>query len=173
MRAIAAEVPHGDGAGVFNNVYLRVTEMVADRLKTSAVFHDDAFIADLDVRFAGYWFKAYDATSHKPNAWAPLFAARANRGVLPIQFALAGMNAHIENDLPLAVVATCTARRRHPPAPVFAKTTTKSTNCSPTSKPRSGGHFSLQSRTPSTTASRPSCTSSARGTSRKPVTSRG
>ena len=117
MRAIAAEVPHGDGAGVFNNIYLRVTEMVADRLKTSAVFHDSAFIADLDVRFAGYWFKAYDATSHKPNAWAPLFAARANRGVLPIQFALAGMNAHIENDLPLAVVATCTARRRTPASP--------------------------------------------------------
>jgi hypothetical protein len=117
MRAIAAEVPHGDGAGVFNNVYLRVTEMVADRLKTSGVFHDDAFIADLDVRFAGYWFNAYDATTDKPNAWAPLFAARANKGVLPIQFALAGMNAHIENDLPLAVVATCTARRRTPASP--------------------------------------------------------
>jgi hypothetical protein len=34
MRAISAEVPHGDGAGAFNNVYLRVTEMVANRLKT-------------------------------------------------------------------------------------------------------------------------------------------
>ena len=71
MRAISAEVPHGDGAGVFNNVYLRVTEMVANRLKTPGVFHDDAFIADLDVRFAGYWFTAYDAARVKPNAWAP------------------------------------------------------------------------------------------------------
>jgi hypothetical protein len=41
MRAISAEVPHGDGAGVFNNVYLRVTEMVANRLKTTGVFHDE------------------------------------------------------------------------------------------------------------------------------------
>ena len=114
MRTISAEVPHGDGAGVFNNVYLRVTEMVANRLRTPGVFDDDAFIADLDVRFAGYWFDAYDAKSVKPNAWAPLFAARRNKGVLPIQFALAGMNAHIENDLPLAVVATCIARRRTP-----------------------------------------------------------
>jgi hypothetical protein len=117
MRAISAEVPHGDGAGVFNNVYLRVTEMVANRLKTPGVFHDDAFIADLDVRFAGYWFTAYDAARVKPKAWAPLFAARRNKGVLPIQFALAGMNAHIENDLPLAVVATCAARGRTPTSP--------------------------------------------------------
>jgi hypothetical protein len=53
----------------------------------------------------------------KPKAWAPLFAARRNKGILPIQFALAGMNAHIENDLPLAVVATCAARRRTPTSP--------------------------------------------------------
>lgn len=117
MRAIADEVPSGDGAGVFNNVYLRVTEMVAERLKTPGVFHDDAFIVDLDARFAGLWFKAYDAPTDKPKAWAPLFAARADKRILPIQFALAGMNAHIENDLPLAVVSTCAARRRTPASP--------------------------------------------------------
>jgi Family of unknown function (DUF5995) len=117
MQAIAAEVPAGDGAGVFNNVYLRVTEMVANRLQSPGVFDDDAFVAALDARFAGLWFTAYDATGDKPKAWAPLFAARANGRILPIQFALAGMNAHIENDLPLAVVATCTARRRTPTSP--------------------------------------------------------
>ena len=117
MRAIAAEVPAGDGAGVFNNVYLRVTEMVADRLQSPGVFDDDAFVADLDARFARLWFNAYDAPTDKPKAWAPLFAARANGRILPIQFALAGMNAHIENDLPLAVVATCAARRRTPTSP--------------------------------------------------------
>ncbi|OBH63854.1 DUF5995 family protein [Mycobacterium sp. E2479] len=114
MRAIASDVPAGDGAGVFNGVYLRVTEMVQDRLSTGHVFHDDAFIADLDVRFAGYWFDAYDAPTDKPKAWEPLFAARAHTGILPIQFALAGMNTHIENDLPLAVVATCAARKCTP-----------------------------------------------------------
>ena len=41
-------------------------------------------------------------------AWAPLVERRATRGVLPIQFALAGMNAHINHDLALA-------RRRHVP----------------------------------------------------------
>ena len=49
-----------------------------------------------------------------PSAWKPLFEERATPGLLPIQFALAGMNAHIENDLPLAVVATCRARHTSP-----------------------------------------------------------
>jgi hypothetical protein len=114
MQAIAADAPRDDGAAVFNDVYLQVTEMVADRLHTPGTYHDAKFIADLDVRFAGYWFEAYDADGEKPKAWAPLFAARTNGRVLPIQFALAGMNAHIENDLPLAVVATCITDERAP-----------------------------------------------------------
>ena len=114
MRAIDSQAPAGDGAAVFNRVYLRVTEMMADRLASGGVFYDDAFITDLDVRFAGYWFRAYEASDAKPKAWAPLFAARANKNILPIQFALAGMNAHIEHDLPLAVVTTCAARQRTP-----------------------------------------------------------
>nr|WP_192726498.1 DUF5995 family protein [Mycobacterium sp. OAS707] len=117
MRAIASDLSAGDGAGVFNRVYLRVTEMMVDRLARGGEFHDDAFITDLDVRFAAHWFEAFDATKDKPKAWAPLFDARAEQGILPIQFALAGMNAHIENDLPLAVVATCVARGRTPGSP--------------------------------------------------------
>jgi hypothetical protein len=117
MRTIASAAPSGDGAGVFNSVYLRVTEAMADRLATGGVFYDDAFVADLDVRFANFWFAAYDAAGHKPKAWAALFAERGRRDILPIQFALAGMNSHIENDLPLAVVATCAARKLTPDSP--------------------------------------------------------
>jgi Family of unknown function (DUF5995) len=114
MRTIAAQTPATDGAGAFNGVYLRVTEMMLERLTAGGTFHDDAFVSDLDVRFAQYWFDAYDATGDKPEAWAPLFAARKQAAILPIQFALAGMNAHIEHDLPLAVIATCAARRCTP-----------------------------------------------------------
>ena len=52
MRAIAAQEPAADGAGVFNGVYRQVTEMMLDRLTTGGTFHDDAFVADLDARFA-------------------------------------------------------------------------------------------------------------------------
>jgi hypothetical protein len=41
-----------------------------------------------------------------PSAWSALFEARYRTGIDRIQFALAGMNAHINHDLPLALVAT-------------------------------------------------------------------
>jgi hypothetical protein len=118
MREIDEELPRSDGAGVFNRLYLRVTEMVLARLADGDFFHDDEFMASLDIAFADLWFEAYAAPSRRvPKAWAPLFAARDERGVLPIQFALAGMNAHIEHDLALAVVRTCQAHGRSPASP--------------------------------------------------------
>jgi hypothetical protein len=113
LREIRDALPAGDGPAVFNGVYLTVTERIAADLHAAARFTDPAFVADLDVRFARLWLAAYDAAvagRKVPSAWAPLFEERSTRGLLPIQFALAGMNAHIENDLPLAVVATCRAR---------------------------------------------------------------
>lgn len=118
MHGIAKQLPAGDGVAVFNRMYLRVTEIVLDRLNTGGVFFDDEFTADLDVRFAAFWFAAFDAAvGDKPRVWAPLFEARKRRGVLPIQFALAGANAHIEHDLPLAVIETCVAHGRTPDSP--------------------------------------------------------
>ncbi len=116
LRAIQREVPHGDGAGVFNRMYLDVTERVAAALHEDT-FVDAEFMAEFDVRFANLWLTAYDAVAggrKPPSAWKPLFEERATPGLLPIQFALAGMNAHIENDLPLALVETCRARHTSP-----------------------------------------------------------
>ncbi|WP_235033061.1 DUF5995 family protein [Streptomyces sp. WAC05374] len=42
-----------------------------------------------------------------PACWRPLFQYRRHPGVRPLQFALAGINAHIGHDLALAVVDTC------------------------------------------------------------------
>src|SRR4029079_13313944 len=49
------------------------------------------------------------ARGSEPSAWRPLFAGQSARGVAPLQFALAGMNAHINRDLPVALVTTCRA----------------------------------------------------------------
>jgi len=103
--------PH-DGLGVFLDVYRRVTVLVGERV-TDATFRDPAFVEDLDVRFAGLFLDVpRDVAAHRrvSKAWAPLVERRAARGVLPIQFAMAGMNAHINHDLALALVATCAAR---------------------------------------------------------------
>ena len=112
LRAIDEALPRADGVAVFNRVYLTVTEQVADGLE-GRVFRDPAFMADLDVRFACMWLSAYDAAERGttvPKAWSPLFEHRRTPGLLPIQFALSGMNSHIEHDLPLAVVDTCRSR---------------------------------------------------------------
>lgn len=120
LRQIDGDLPAGDGVAVFNRMYLTVTERIAEIIATGAVdgFRDPEVMAELDVRFANLWLAAYDADADGrkvPAAWRPLFEARHRRR-LPIQYAVAGMNSHIEHDLPLAVVATCTARRIKPAA---------------------------------------------------------
>ncbi|GAB4013066.1 DUF5995 family protein [Nocardioides ultimimeridianus] len=112
MTAIDGELEPSDGVAVFNAIYLRVTRSVDELLRAGSTFTDGPFMAQLDVTFARYWFGAYDATEPS-RAWAPLFERRHDP-LLPIQFALAGMNAHIEHDLPLAVVASCVANDREP-----------------------------------------------------------
>ncbi|MEZ0446723.1 DUF5995 family protein [Cellulomonas sp. ICMP 17802] len=107
--------PH-DGLGVFLDVYRQVTALVATKV-TDRTFADRAFVEDLDVRFAGLFLDVpRDLAAHRPvsKAWEPLVERRTTPGLLPIQFALAGMNAHINHDLALAVVATCRARRSTP-----------------------------------------------------------
>jgi hypothetical protein len=111
MRAIEAALPASDGVACFNRMYLDVTLGVSKDVEQGS-FGDPAFVSHLDVVFANLYFCAVDALSGPPSAlpvvWHPLLAARSTPGIEPIQFALAGMNAHINHDLPLAVVATCT-----------------------------------------------------------------
>ena len=110
MEAIAAPLPRGDGVACFTRLYLAVTQGVEARLAGS-VFQDPRFLERLDVVFAGLFFDAVDAFARAPEttprAWLPLFQARSQRGIAPLQFALAGMNAHINRDLPVALVSTC------------------------------------------------------------------
>ncbi len=120
MESFNASLDPDDGVCAFNAVYLEVTERIAALLQRGGQFRDDAAMTDLDVRFANLWLAAYDAAaSHHaiPKAWAPLFSSRHRAGLLPIQFALAGMNAHIEHDLALAVVASCEAHGTDPDDP--------------------------------------------------------
>jgi len=121
MRTIGAALEPADGARVFNTVYLQVTERIDRLLDQGQTFEDGPAAVDLDTRFAGLWLTAYDAADAGrtlPKAWAPLFESRHRHGLLPIQFALAGMNTHIEHDLALAVVRTCEARGSTPDDPM-------------------------------------------------------
>jgi Family of unknown function (DUF5995) len=116
LHAIAGELSASDGVARFNHLYLEETVSV-DAVTHTAEFEDPEFISALDVAFAGLYFAAVDAAAAgnpPPRSWAPLFSARAEEDVAPIQFALAGMNAHINHDLPLALVSVCQARTLEP-----------------------------------------------------------
>jgi hypothetical protein len=100
------EPPLPDGVACFNGMYLRVTEAVRDELTT---FENPAFVERLDVLFAEFYFEAYAAAKAREwvsKAWTPLFARRDEHRIAALQFAVAGMNAHINNDLAHALVLT-------------------------------------------------------------------
>ena len=108
MQEIDASLPRKDGVAYFNRLYLQVTEAVLTA-SSGTTFQSPQFLDRLDVVFAGMYFDA-EATIGSgaacPVAWRPLIEQRGEPRA-PIQFALAGMNAHINHDLPLAVVQTC------------------------------------------------------------------
>jgi hypothetical protein len=109
MSAIDGSLPDADGLKWFNRLYLQVTVSLREAVITTT-YRDPAFLATLDVMFANLYFDAV-ATGHveparAPSAWRPLFECRHRRGIRPLQFALAGMNAHINRDLPEGIVAS-------------------------------------------------------------------
>src|ERR1700733_6862139 len=118
MEAMATALPAADGLACFNRMYLDVTQQVNSQLG-QGFFAGPAFMTQLDVAFANLYFAAAGTAGNPaavPLAWRPLAARRAVAGIEPVQFALAGMNAHINHDLPLAVVSTCTALGTAPDA---------------------------------------------------------
>jgi hypothetical protein len=118
MHELEEALPRRDGVRFFLRLYRAVTEDVHAIVGPAGTYGDPRFVQWLDVVFAGLFFRALrDAVRRPatvPRAWEPVFEARARRKVAPIQFALAGMNAHINRDLPLALVQTWKARRIEP-----------------------------------------------------------
>jgi hypothetical protein len=107
MKAIDSRLPDSDGLKWFNRLYLRVTQSV--RLAVGGTtFRDARFMSELDVVFANLYFAAIAVGDvdplRAPSAWRPLLGARLSRRNSRLQFALAGMNAHINRDLPQGIV---------------------------------------------------------------------
>lgn len=115
MRAIEAALPENDGVRWFNVLYRRVTEAVqAD----TTFWADWPFLQRFDVAFAKLYFDAIVSWESNPagapKAWRPLFQARGDNKLLPLQFALAGMNAHINNDLVIALDRIARSEQQYP-----------------------------------------------------------
>src|SRR5580700_5705977 len=105
MQAIDALLPVNDGIKWFNRLYLVVTQQV-DLVPPGGVWQSGAWFTSLDTNFAGLYLGAlggFLAGQAVPHAWQALFESRYRTDVDRIQFALAGMNAHINRDLALAL----------------------------------------------------------------------
>jgi hypothetical protein len=110
LNALGLAMDPTDGIACFNALYVRVTSAVLDA-DTKGTFASPQFVETLDVTFANLYFAglaAWRAGEGVPGAWAPLFDAHDSRDIHPLQFALAGMNAHINRDLPVALCQTST-----------------------------------------------------------------
>jgi hypothetical protein len=109
MKGIDNLLPSGDGLKWFNLLYLMVTRQV-DSNPPPGGWKDTAWLARLDVVFARFYFTAISQwlidPESGPSSWKALFEARFRPGIERIQFALAGMNAHINHDLALALLQT-------------------------------------------------------------------
>ncbi len=99
----------GDGLKWFNWLYMQVTQAAEERVAAGA-FTDTNWLAELDVQFARLYFGAvceWLAGRPAPGCWTALLRRRHETVIARIQFALAGINAHINHDLPVAIDATC------------------------------------------------------------------
>jgi len=109
MQNIDSLLPNQDGLKWFNRLYLMVTQQVQNSPPVGG-FKNPVWLTRLDVVFAGLYFAAIadfiTGSSNLPSSWEALFEARFRPGIDRIQFALAGMNAHINHDLALALLQT-------------------------------------------------------------------
>lgn len=106
MEKIGESVPKNNGFGSFNWLYLAVTRAVERHIAEERHLSDD-WLQNLDIAFAKLYFDAITLWSKKdvrtPRAWRRIFEAHRDPRIRPVQFAIAGLNAHISVDLPLAV----------------------------------------------------------------------
>jgi hypothetical protein len=106
-----------DGVLCFNRLYLAVTKGLERALRRPGYFRNPGMIEELDVLFARLYFDTVTRAHRDPQptrAWQQLLDARSNRTILPIQFALAGMSAHINHDLPIALLEQWSRHGRRP-----------------------------------------------------------
>jgi hypothetical protein len=116
MERIDALTLETDGLKWFNWLYLEVTRAVKNRV-AAAGFGNVDWLSTLDVEFAKLYFAAltgWIAGQSVPHCWRVLFDRRNQGEIARIQFALAGINAHINHDLALAIGTTCAATRTTP-----------------------------------------------------------
>jgi len=109
LHALENELDPSDGLFWFNRLYIATMRTVSEATRKHR-FADPRFVERLDCHGAGLYFVALAAhlsdPGTGPSAWEPPLRARTRADIRPLQFALAGLNAHVNRDLPVALVTT-------------------------------------------------------------------
>jgi Family of unknown function (DUF5995) len=97
---------HKDSRTIFAYTYVLITRHLAEALDTAG-FGDPAWIVELAQAFAGKYIAALEAPARSSDlapAWAVVFDTIRNRRTSVLEDLLFAITAHIDHDLPLALV---------------------------------------------------------------------
>ncbi len=113
--AEAGPLGQQDGVAAFNHLYTIITTDVLAKIDAGNFFEDDDYLTTLDIVFARRYLNGLAANvrpEEGPKSWGVLLAARSNPHITALQFASAGVNAHVNFDLPFALIETCRQMNR-------------------------------------------------------------
>jgi hypothetical protein len=102
LRAIARAAT--DASGYFPAMYACVTDRIARTIQQGG-FHGGADVDAFACTFADYYTHAFRREVPRPRCWQATWDVARDRSLLIVQHLLLGINAHVNHDLPLAVVA--------------------------------------------------------------------
>jgi hypothetical protein len=107
MGQIEDAVEGKGGIAAFNSLYRTTTQNIFTAIERNR-FSAAGWTTRLDVIFANYYFHAISLflahADSTPDVWRDLFERADRTDIHPLQFAIAGMNAHINRDLSYALV---------------------------------------------------------------------
>jgi len=107
--ASASPLGEGDGIASFTTLYHVITERIGEMVEAGE-FRSSPFLVRLDLEFAHRYFDALRRHAADPRSvpgvWRVLFDHRSDPAVPRVNFAVLGVNAHINYDLAHALVET-------------------------------------------------------------------
>ena len=110
LQRLENSLSAGNGVKWFVRLYREVTEALALELGLGQL-EDPVFMELLVLVYGNSVLNVCDDMEARSNriarAWAPLYERRHDERVAPLQFALAGLNAHVNHDVPIGLVHAC------------------------------------------------------------------
>lgn len=107
LRAIALGAT--DASGFFPALYSRVTSRIGTAV-ADGTFGDGPALDRFATRFASFYVDAVRDPADRPRSWTAAWDVATDQRLLIVQHLLLGINAHVNHDLALAVVAAADER---------------------------------------------------------------